>query len=88
VLWPWVRSNSEIGCDGEHWFSIGLTIGLTTFVVVLFAAVLGSILPLLLRAARTDPATSSASFVATLADVGGLIIYFSIALMILKGTLL
>ena len=73
---------------GEHWFSIGLTIGVTTMAVVLFGSVLGSILPLLMRAIRTDPATSSAPFVATLADVGGLIIYFSIAIVILKGTLL
>lgn len=73
---------------GEHWFSIGLTLGLTTAAVVLFGSFLGSLLPLILRALRTDPATSSAPFVATLADIGGLIIYFSIAVLILKGTLL
>jgi magnesium transporter len=73
---------------GEHWFSIGLTLGLTTAAVVLFGSLLGSLLPLILRAMRTDPATSSAPFVATLADIGGLIIYFSIAVLILKGTLL
>ncbi len=73
---------------GDHWLGIAWTIGLSTVAVVLCGSLLGSILPLLLRACRTDPATSSAPFVATLADVGGLIIYFSIAIAILKGTIL
>ncbi len=73
---------------GDYWWGIAWTIGLSTVAVVLCGSLLGSILPLLLRACRTDPATSSAPFVATLADVGGLIIYFSIAIAILKGTIL
>jgi magnesium transporter len=73
---------------GPYWVEIGLTIGLSTAFVVLCSSLLGSMLPLLLRACRTDPATSSAPFVATLADVSGLIIYFSIAIVILKGTVL
>jgi magnesium transporter len=73
---------------GEHWFWIGLTLGLATAAVVFFGSLLGSLMPLILRAAKTDPATSSTPFVATLADIGGLIIYFSIAVFILKGTLL
>lgn len=73
---------------GEHWFPIGVTLALSIAAVVLLGSLLGSLMPLILRAMRTDPATSSTPFVATLADVGGLIIYFSIAVLILKGTLL
>lgn len=72
----------------EHWVGIGATIGLSTLAVVLVGSLLGSALPLLMRFARTDPATSSAPFVATLCDICGLIIYFLIAMAILKGTLL
>jgi magnesium transporter len=73
---------------GEFWLHIGITIALSTFAVVLTGSVLGSILPLLLKALRTDPATSSAPFVATLADISGLIIYFLIATWMLGGKLL
>ena len=72
----------------EHWMGIGITIGLSTMAVVLVGTLLGSALPLLMKLIRTDPATSSAPFVATLCDICGLIIYFLIALAILKGTLL
>ena len=56
--------------------------------VVLVGTLLGSVLPLLMKLIRTDPATSSAPFVATLCDICGLILYFLIATAILKGTLL
>lgn len=72
----------------EHWMGIGITIGLSTMAVVLVGTLLGSALPLLMRLIRTDPATSSAPFVATLCDICGLILYFLIAMAILKGTLL
>lgn len=72
----------------EHWMGIGITIGLSTMAVVLVGTLLGSALPLLMRLMRTDPATSSAPFVATLCDICGLILYFLIAMAILKGTLL
>ncbi len=73
---------------GPHWFFVGLTIGFSLIGVVLWGTLCGSMLPLLLKRLGADPATSSAPFVATLVDVTGLIIYFSVAYMILKGTLL
>jgi magnesium transporter len=56
--------------------------------VVLWGTLTGSMLPFLLRWMGFDPATSSAPFVATLVDVTGLIIYFTVAIMLLSGTLL
>ena len=56
--------------------------------VVLWGCLAGSMLPFLLRRCGLDPATSSAPFVATLVDVTGLLIYFNVALFILRGTLL
>jgi magnesium transporter len=73
---------------GEFWLYIGITIALSTAIVVITGSILGSILPLVLKALRADPATSSAPFVATLADVSGLILYFLIAISILGGKIL
>ena len=56
--------------------------------IVLWGTLIGSLLPFLLRRLGFDPATSSAPFVATLVDVTGLVIYFTVALVILRGTLL
>ena len=56
--------------------------------VVLWGSLAGSMLPLLLRRIGLDPATSSAPFVATLVDVTGLIIYFTAAVALLRGTVL
>ena len=56
--------------------------------VVTFGSLAGSMLPFILRRLGFDPATSSAPFVATLVDVTGLIIYFTVAMLILHGTLL
>lgn len=73
---------------GPHWVLVGLTVGIALIGVVLWGSLSGSMLPLLLKRLGADPATSSAPFVATLVDVTGLIIYFSIAVMIMRGTLL
>jgi magnesium transporter len=73
---------------GPHWLLIGLTVGLTLVGVVLWGALVGSMLPFSLRRLGFDPATSSAPFVATLVDVTGLVIYFSVSLILLRGTLL
>ena len=73
---------------GEHYFLIALTLGLSLIGVVLFGTVAGSMLPFLLRRAGLDPASASAPFVATLVDVSGLVIYFTFASLILRGTLL
>lgn len=73
---------------GPHWMLIGCTVGVALVGVVLWGSLAGSMLPLVLKKLGADPATSSAPFVATLVDVTGLIIYFSVALMFLEGVLL
>ncbi|MBV9463508.1 MAG: magnesium transporter, partial [Verrucomicrobiae bacterium] len=73
---------------GPHWPLVGLTIALSLIGVVLWGTLSGSMLPFFLRACRLDPATCSAPFVATLVDVTGVIIYFNVAAVILRGTLL
>jgi len=73
---------------GEHWFLLAITVGLSLIGIVLWGSLSGSMLPFLLRRVGLDPATSSAPFVATLVDVSGLIIYFTVAAIILRGTLL
>jgi magnesium transporter len=70
-----------------HWL-IALTVGGALIGVVLWGTISGAMLPFLLRRCGLDPATSSAPFVATLVDVTGLLIYFNVALVILRGTLL
>jgi len=73
---------------GPHWLLIALTIGFAVFSVVLWGTIMGSMMPLFLKKLGLDPATSSAPFIATMVDVTGLVIYFSFASLILKGTLL
>lgn len=73
---------------GIYWIKIGLTVSLSLIGVVLWGSLMGSMLPILLKKAGADPAASSAPFVATLVDVTGLIIFFNVALLVLKGTLL
>jgi magnesium transporter len=73
---------------GPHWFLLAVTVGIALVGIVLWGTLSGSMLPFLLRRLGLDPATSSAPFVATLVDVSGLIIYFSVASFILRGTLL
>jgi magnesium transporter len=73
---------------GEHSLLVALTVALSLVGVVLFGTLVGSMLPFVLRMVRLDPASASAPFVATLVDVSGLIIYFTIAKLILTETLL
>ena len=73
---------------GEHWFLIALTVSLTLLGIVTWGTLTGSMLPILLKRLGADPAVSSAPFVATLIDVTGIVIYFGIAMIVLKGTLL
>lgn len=73
---------------GEYYLSIALTIGLSIMGVVLWGTLIGSMLPLILKRLGADPAASSTPFVATLVDVTGLIIYFSVAVIVLSGKLL
>ena len=73
---------------GPHWMLVAMTVGLALIGIVLWGTLAGSMLPFLLRRLGFDPAASSAPFVATLVDVTGLVIYFSVAVVVLKGTLL
>jgi magnesium transporter len=73
---------------GSHWLLIATTIFFSLIGIVMWGTLSGSMIPIVLKKLKIDPATSSAPFVATLVDVTGLIIYFTIAAIILKGTLL
>jgi magnesium transporter len=73
---------------GEHYVLIALTVASSLVGVVVFGTTAGSMLPFLLRWLGLDPASASAPFVATVVDVTGLVIYFSVASLILRGTLL
>jgi magnesium transporter len=73
---------------GPHWMLIALTVAAALVGIVTFGSMAGSMLPFILRAIGFDPAAASAPFVATLVDVTGLVIYFWVAALILRGTLL
>jgi magnesium transporter len=73
---------------GPHWMLIAATVGAALVGIVTFGSLSGSMLPFALKRIGFDPASASAPFVATLVDVTGLVIYFSVALVILRGTLL
>ena len=73
---------------GEHWVLIALTVGAALIGIVTFGSLTGSMLPFVLQRIGFDPASASAPFVATLVDVTGLVIYFSVASFNLRGTLL
>lgn len=83
LLW-----NSLFHTYGDHTVLIGATVGISLVGVVLWGTLSGSMLPLLLKRCGADPATSSAPFVATLVDVTGLLIYFTVAYTLMKGILL
>lgn len=83
IFWP-----SRIATYGEHYFLVALAVGTSLIGIVMWGTLAGSMLPFVLRKCKLDPATASAPFVATLVDVTGLIIYFTIASLFLKGTLL
>jgi len=73
---------------GPHWVLLATTVSCSLVGVVLFGTFSGSMLPLLLRRVGIDPAISSAPFIAALVDVTGLVIYFSLAFLFLKGIML
>ena len=73
---------------GPHHLLIAQTVAMALVGVVLFGSLAGSMLPFVLRRIGFDPASASAPFVATLVDVTGLVIYFTVALLVLRGTLL
>lgn len=73
---------------GSHWLLLGATVSATILAVVLWGVTTGAMLPFILKRLGADPATSSTPFIATLVDVTGVVIYFSIASLLLSGTLL
>ena len=83
-----VWQNLHIFSYGDHWQLIAFTIFFSLIGIVLWGSLVGSMLPLILKRLKFDPAASSAPFVATLVDVTGIVIYFSVAYLFLKGTLL
>jgi len=83
VLWSFILGSYNI-----EWLAVGYTVGISLVGVVLLGTLAGSMLPLLLQRWGLDPATSSAPFVATIVDVAGIIIYFSVATVLLSGILL
>jgi len=89
VIWHYIMVNGLIeDLYGPYWLRIGLTVGFSLVGVVLWGTLSGSMLPIILKRLGADPAASSAPFVATLVDVTGLIIYFSVAYVFLEGLLL
>ncbi len=84
ILWQ----NLHIFDYGIYWKLIASTIFVSLIGIVLWGSLMGSMLPLLLKKLKQDPAASSAPFVATLVDVTGIVIYFSVAYFFLKGILL
>ena len=76
------------GAYGEHYLLVGTTVALSLIGVVTFGTLAGSLLPFALRRLGFDPASACAPFVATLVDVTGLVIYFTVASVIFRGTLL
>ncbi|MGQ3676219.1 magnesium transporter [Xanthobacter sp. TB0139] len=73
---------------GEHWQILAITIGIALVGIVTFGSITGSLLPFIIKRAGFDPASASAPFVATLVDVTGIVIYFSVAWVMLAGTIL
>jgi len=84
MLWQ----NLHIFNYGEYWSLVGATIFCSLTGIVLWGSLMGSMLPIILKRLKLDPAASSAPFVATLVDVTGIVIYFSVAYFFLKGLLL
>ena len=83
ALWP---NHAELYT--QHFMLVGIVVSISLAAIVLMGALVGAMLPFVLRRLGLDPATASAPFVATVVDVTGLVIYFTVAMLILKGTLL
>ncbi len=86
MLWRTLRWDS--GKYTDHYFLVSVTVFFALIGVVLWGSLMGSMLPFILRRIKLDPATISAPLVATLVDVTGLVIYFTTASIVLRGTLL
>lgn len=88
-LWQELHwANYGMKGTGAYWYLTALTVFFSLIGIVMWGTLSGAMIPVLLKSLKLDPATSSAPFVATLVDVTGLILYFSIAAVILSGTIL
>jgi len=83
-VWSYIFPNTY----GDHWLLVAATVSTSLVGIVMWGSLMGSMLPLVIKRVGFDPATSSAPFIATLVDVTGLMIYFTVALVILRGTML
>lgn len=83
IVWQWVKP-----IYGEHYIAVAFTVCLSLMGVVTLGTLMGSFLPFILKRLGFDPASASAPFVATIVDVSGLVIYFTVASLLLRGTLL
>ncbi len=88
ILRIFLWQNLHVFDYGTHWNLLGITIFFSLIGIVLWGSLMGSMLPIILKKLKLDPAASSAPFVATLVDVTGIVIYFSVAYFFLKGILL
>jgi magnesium transporter len=88
LVWQAVMLSTGKDLYGPHYYQVAITVGASLVGVVLFGTLAGAMLPFVLRKLGLDPASASAPFVATLVDVTGLIIYFTVASITLRGTLL
>jgi len=84
-VWIWSQFSDTYG---PQYTMIAVTVGVTLILIVMWGTLIGSVLPIFLKRLGLDPAVASAPFVATLVDVTGLVIYFTVALLTLSGTLL
>lgn len=85
-IWMWQSSGLyDYGC---HWLLVATAVSVSLVLIVMWGTLAGSMIPLLLKRIGLDPATASAPFVATLVDVTGLVIYFTVAALLLTGKLL
>lgn len=88
AVWQGLSNYTDLFRSYDHWLLLALTIGISLCGVVLWGSITGAMMPFLMRRLGFDPASSSAPFVATIVDVTGLVLYFSIAYLILSGSLL
>jgi magnesium transporter len=88
LIWQAIAAATGKDLYGPNYLLIAATVGASLVGVVLFGTLAGAMLPFVLRRMGFDPASASAPFVATLVDVTGLVIYFTVASIILRGTLL
>lgn len=89
VAWEWLHRHGILAHGyGEHYLLVALTVSVSLVGVVLIGAMIGAMLPFVLRRLGLDPAAASAPFVATIVDVTGIVIYFTVAAFVLRTTLL